>query len=72
MTETFHDIYTGHEDWINVDIRGLQKAMRKIYTMHTDKDPDYKKMKEQGLKSACKYSYENIGKLMEKEISDVK
>ena len=31
MLETFHDLYTGHENWWRIDVLELRKAMREAY-----------------------------------------
>jgi len=70
MTETFHDIYTGREDWCNIDIRYLQSEMRYVYDSHLSEDEEYSKIKKQGMKSVYNYSYEAVGELMKKELEN--
>lgn len=61
MTETFQDLYTGREDCISIDVRKLQKAMRRIYYLASISDSKYTKLQKRGREIADKYSYENIG-----------
>ena len=61
MTETFQDLYTGREDCMSVDIRKLQKAMRRMYYLASNSDSKYTNLQKQGREIADKYSYENIG-----------
>ena len=70
MTETFHDIYTGREDWCNIDIRYLQSEMRYVYDSHLSEDEEYSKIKKQGMESVYNYSYETVGELMKKELEN--
>ena len=60
-TDTLSDLFTGKEDWYSVDINDLRQTMRKIYTLYQESDPEYSKMKQQGLVHALEYSHENIG-----------
>ena len=70
MTETFHDIYTGREDWCNIDIRYLQSEMRYVYDSHVQQDEEYLKIKKQGMESAYDFSYEAVGKMMKEELEN--
>ena len=68
MLETFQDIYTGQEDWFNIDTRSLQKEMRSVYESWKNKDDSYIEMKRKGMEIADKYSYESIGNLIKQEL----
>lgn len=70
MTETFHDIYTGRENWCNIDIRYLQSEMRYVYDSYSHDDSEYMKIKDHGRKSVYDYSYQAVGELMKKGIED--
>ena len=61
MTETFEDLYTGRENWMSIDVRSLQKAMRKIYHLASNSDKKYLNLQTQGREIAERYSYKNIG-----------
>ena len=61
MTETFQDLYTGREDCVSVNVRKLQKAMRRMYYLASISDSKYTNLQRQGREIANKYSYENIG-----------
>ena len=61
MTETFQDLYTGREDCVSVDVRKLQKAMRRMYYLASTSDSKYTNLQRQGREIANKYSYENVG-----------
>ena len=70
MTETFHDIYTGRENWCSIDIRYLQSEMRYVYDSYSHDDSEYMKIKDHGRKSVYNYSYQTVGELMKKGIED--
>ena len=61
MTETFQDLYTGREDCVSINVRKLQKAMRRMYYLASISDSKYTNLQKQGREIADKYSYENIG-----------
>ena len=61
MTETFQDLYTGREDCVSINVRKLQKAMRRMYYLASNSDSKYTNLQKQGREIADKYSYENIG-----------
>lgn len=61
MTETFEDLYTGRENWMSIDVRSLQRAMRKIYHLASNSDKKYLNLQTQGREIAERYSYKNIG-----------
>ena len=61
MTDTFQDLYTGREDCVSVNVRKLQKAMRRMYYLASISDSKYTNLQRQGREIANKYSYENIG-----------
>jgi glycosyltransferase involved in cell wall biosynthesis len=61
MTEGFEDLYTGREDCISINVRMLQKAMRKIYHLASNSDSEYLDLQKRGREIAEKYSYGNIG-----------
>jgi glycosyltransferase involved in cell wall biosynthesis len=60
-------IYTSRETWFEIDILGLQKAMREAYTNKAARQLKA----SQGLRDIAHYSYESIGlkikKLLEKK-----
>ena len=60
MPDTFHDLYTGHENWWNIDILDLQRAMRQAYT---DKSAKSRKASE-GIADRYNFSHEIIGEKM--------
>ena len=70
MTETFSDLYTGRENWDNIDIRELQKRMRNVYELHSSNSPAYLATKKLGLENAYRYSYENVGKIMKEALTN--
>jgi len=70
MLETFQDIYTGREDWFNIDTRSLQKEMRSVYESWKNKDESYLEMQREGIEIAEKYSYESIGSLIKQELEN--
>ena len=70
MVDTFADLFTSEEDWYSVDINHLRKTMRDVYTLHQESDPEYSKMKQQGLLHAFEYSYENIGNQIKDLLND--
>ena len=70
MTETFQDLYTGYEDWHNIDIRELQKAMRHMYNLSLENSPEYLSIKKTGLENVDKYSYKAIGETIKKALED--
>ena len=70
MTETFADLYTGRENWDNIDIRELQKRMRNVYELHSSNSPAYLATKKLGLENAYRYSYENVGKIMKEALTN--
>ena len=61
MTETFQDLYTGREDCVSINVRKLQKAMRRMYYLASNSDSKYTNLQKHGREIADKYSYENIG-----------
>jgi len=70
MTETFQDLYTGREDCVSINVRLLQKAMRKMYHLASNSDSEYLDLQKKGREVAEKYSYESIGNKI-KEVLDV-
>ena len=70
MTETFEDLYTGREDCVSINVRSLQRAMRKIYYLSSNSDSKYLKLQKQGREIAEKYCHTNIGTKI-KEALDV-
>ncbi len=61
MTETFQDLHTGREDCVSVDVRKLQKAMRRMYYLSSISDEKYVDLQKQGRTIAEKYCYNTIG-----------
>jgi len=61
MTETFQDLHTGREDCVSVDVRKLQKAMRRMYYLSSISDEKYIDLQKQGRTIAEKYCYNTIG-----------
>ena len=70
MTETFQDLYTGYEDWHNIDIRELQKAMRRMYNLSLENSPEYLSIKKTGLENVDRYSYKAVGETIKKALED--
>jgi len=70
MIDTFADLFTSEEDWYSVDINDLRQTMRNIYTLYQESDPEYSKMKQQGLLHAFEYSHENIGNQIKDLLND--
>ena len=70
MTETFQDLYTGYEDWHNIDIRELQKAMRRMYNLGLENSPEHLSIKKTGLENVDKYSYKAVGEIIKKALED--
>ena len=69
MNDTFPDLFMGNEDWKQVNISSLRKAMRLIY-----ENKEYREnCSEYGMNKIYDFSYNKIGSLMkevlEKEIS---
>ena len=58
---------TSREKWFNISVSDLMKTMRRAYEMSPEKK---NRMKTEAQMSACKYSYEQIGKQM-KELLNV-
>lgn len=63
MTETFHDLYSGREQWISIDINELRMHMRSVFQCAAGRE----EMKNNGLDKAYDYSYDIVGKQL-KEI----
>jgi glycosyltransferase involved in cell wall biosynthesis len=59
MNDTFPDLFTGYEDWYNVDISDLREAMREAYEAGK-----YSPKKTKAMSTPEKYSYKNVGQLM--------
>ena len=70
MMETFNDIYTGQENWWSVDVLAMQQKMRKVFEMWKDDKEGYLKIQQQGRLSAEKYSYQNVGKIIKRELEN--
>ena len=68
MKDTFQDIYTGYEDWVNINIRKLQASMRSVYELETTTNTEYKNIQSDGRKRVYDYSYSAIGELIKKEL----
>ena len=69
MTESFQDLYTGREDWMSIDVRSLQKAMRRIYYLASNSDKKYLNLQKQGREIAERYSYNNIGQKIKEALN---
>lgn len=60
MTETFQDLYTGHEQWADIDVLALCKAMREAY-----ENKELRENKaEEGMDLSYNFSYEKVGEMM--------
>lgn len=70
MNDTFQDIFTGREDWFDIDIRSLQSSMRKVFEMWKNNDEQYQKIKTNAQQRAHKYSYESVGNLIKQELEN--
>jgi len=70
MLETFQDLYTGYEDWYNIDVRELQKAMRRMYKIGSINSPEYLSLKKFGMDNVNNYSYKSIGETIKEELEN--
>lgn len=60
MKDTFHELYSGRENWWNINISELRKAMRESY-----KNKDLKRKKaEQGVSDRYEFSLSLVGEQM--------
>ena len=66
MTETFNDLYTGRENWKNVNILELQKQMRIAYENWKKDDTT---VGERGKEVADHYRYERIGNIIKETLN---
>ncbi len=61
------DIYTTKENWVNIDIVDLMKCMRKTYELS-----EYtSQLNQKGKQDIQQFSYENIGKNIQKVLNDI-
>lgn len=64
MQSVHGNLYTGHQDWCLVDVRGLQRAMREAY-----ENSSLRMTKSlNGFDRACDFSYETVGKTMKRRL----
>lgn len=59
------NIYTANSEWLEINIKDLQLAMRNAYMRHNDD-----KLKKECLERSKKYSHENIGNLFKELLND--
>lgn len=70
MVDTFQDICTGQEDWVNINIRLLQNSMRHIYTLKNTNKNVYEHKRNLCRKDSYNYSHENIGRLIKERLEN--
>jgi glycosyltransferase involved in cell wall biosynthesis len=70
MNETFQDIFTGREDWFDIDVRSLQSSMRNVFEMWKNSNEQYDEIKTNARQRAHKYSYESVGNLIKQELEN--
>ena len=68
MTDTFQDICTGREDWVSVNIRLLQSAMRNTFTLQKSNKIAYDQKRDLCRKDSYNYSYKNIGNIIKERL----
>ncbi len=66
--DTFGDLQTGLETWYEVPVKILRKQMRNAYEQRKGAG---KNKQEQGRKDINRYSFQNVGKTIQKVLENV-
>ncbi len=65
MNESFGDLYTGKEDWAEIDCRHLASAMREAFEDRSKRED----RAARGISRAYQFDYDTIGSRLKKELT---
>jgi glycosyltransferase involved in cell wall biosynthesis len=57
--DTFEDLYTSEENWLNISISDLQDKMRNLYELYQNDNQSYKDLSEKCTNSVNKFNFTN-------------
>lgn len=58
--DNFDDLYTSEENWLDIDIRDLQKKMRYVYELYMTNSLEYNRISQACIKKASEFDFNNI------------
>ena len=67
MTNTFGDLYTGRENWWEIDVAHLRKSMRYMY----ENKSYYSALSENCRRKAYEFTYETVGQNMKQVLESI-
>lgn len=56
---SFDDLYTSEDNWLNIDVLGLQNKMREVYELFLNNKDSYQDISEKCISSVDKFNFTN-------------